>query len=84
MAYVNVGAYVNGERPRTKKALRDAMRERPADVTFDVTALAMFHNGPMTYNGNELPPGDTLSVAGPDPYASRNWFASVTDKGKVT
>lgn len=38
MAYVNVGAYVNGVRPKTKKALKEAMANAPETVQFDRTS----------------------------------------------
>jgi hypothetical protein len=82
MGYINVGAWVNGERPRTKAALKRAMKDRPSSVWFDVTS--MFHNGPNMYKGSELPQGDKLSVCGPDPYSDRAWFATVTDQGRVS
>lgn len=79
MAYVNVGAKVNGERPRTKKALKEAMAAHPETVLFDRTA-AFEGRGPI--RGDELPE-DTLQVVGPDPYTNRKWYASIKN-GKVT
>jgi hypothetical protein len=94
MAYVNVGAYigtanadgetVTGERVASKAALKAALKERPGEVLFDVTA--MIHNGPKLYRGDEIPQGVNLSVVGPDPYTSRKWYATValTSKGGVS
>lgn len=79
MAYINVGAKINGERPKTKKALREAMKAHPETVLFDRTAA---FDGQGTIRGDELP-RDTLQVVGPDPYAKRTWYASIKN-GKVT
>lgn len=80
MAYINVGAYVEGSRPRTKKALREALATTPETVTFDQTS--MFDSlYPVRINGTEVPAGVTLTVFGPDPYRDRKWYASVTVDG---
>lgn len=73
--YVNAGAYVAGARPRTKKALREALATAPGSVIFDTTAA---FNPFAHYRATEIPAGVTLSVVGPDPYAKRSWYASVT------
>lgn len=80
MGYVNCGAYVNGTRPKTKKALKEAMANDPSHVRFDSTS--MFDN--LHCTGVGIPEGTTLSVVGPDPYTKRSWYATVTDKGKVS
>ena len=88
MSYINVGAYVNGARPQSKKALKEACAAWSASPTdapslrFDSTAMM----GPRA--GEDILPAtigaDTLSVVGPDPYAKRSWYASVTRKdGKL-
>ena len=74
MSYVNCGAYVNGERPKSKKALKEAIKD-PASVYFDPTS--MFDNQTMIH-GDQIPNGVSLSVCGPDPYNSRKWYATVT------
>lgn len=77
MDNIGVGAWVNGERPRTKKALRDALTKAPATVLLESTAAVGAHIG-KTFQGGEVPDGVRLNVAGPDPYSARNWFANVT------
>lgn len=78
MSYINVGAFINGERPKSKKALREALKGAPETVSFDSTSPM----GPQ-FSGaaSAIPAEVTLSVAGPDPYTRRNWFASVTRTG---
>lgn len=80
MAFINVGAYVDGVRPKTKKALREACASDPnrTRVVFDATAL-MQEGQRFTLDH----PNDSLQVCGPDPRTSRKWYATVKN-GKVT
>ena len=89
MSYVNVGAFVNGARPASKKALKEAVAAWNASPTeapslrFDSTAMM----GPLA--GEDITAaqvagehsGYTFQVVGPDPYRKRNWYASVTARG---
>jgi hypothetical protein len=85
MSYFNCGAYIGGGRPRTKKALKEALLTDPTSVYFDGTGVFRVTDGYRTgYRGNEIPEGVTLSVTGPNPYMSRKWWASITfTNGKV-
>jgi hypothetical protein len=77
-SYINTGAFVNGRRPASKKALREAIKADPSSVTFDSTAMAGARAGDMIKaDPDDIGKGNTLSVAGPDPYTRRNWYASV-------
>jgi hypothetical protein len=83
MSYINVGARVNGARPASKKALREALKDNPGSVTFDGTSpFGEQFSGTV----RSIPADATLSVVGPDPYTSRKWYASVTRDaaGKIT
>lgn len=85
MSFVNVGAYVNGVRPASKKALKDAVKALEANqgfVSFDPTAA---FGGRVWIKANLADIGtDKLSVAGPDPYTNRKWYATVEVKnGKI-
>lgn len=77
MDNIGVGALVNGERPPTKKALREALTNAPATVELDSTAAVGAHIG-ETFRGDNIPDGVRLNVVGPDPYTARNWYANVT------
>jgi hypothetical protein len=80
MALVNVGAYVNGNRPPTKKALRIAMTSNPESVYFDSTSpLGPRANQKITLNdmGNDI-----LMVCGPNPYTKRDWYATIQNTSK--
>jgi hypothetical protein len=78
MDLINVGAYVNGERPPTKKSLREALASDPASVLFETTSL---FEADRTIRGGELAEvladGSKLVVVGPDPETSRRWYANV-------
>jgi hypothetical protein len=81
MDYVNCGASVQGQRVKTKKALKEAMKNDPSSVSFDSTS--MFDDYSTIY-GDKIPRGIILSVVGPDPYNKRSWYANVTADGKVS
>lgn len=80
--FVNVGCFdSSGQRIRTKKRLKELLASDPKSVHFDKTAL---YDGAGTVTVEELQPGTTLSVVGPDPYNQRTWYASVVKvDGKV-
>lgn len=79
MTYVNVGAWVSATRPRTKKALREALAITPWTVTFDQTSMFTAPGQPdvSKLTVGAIPTGVTLTVTGPDPYTDRKWYASV-------
>ena len=74
------GAFIDGMRPKSKKALREAAAADPARVELERTAWPDFGSDedvkefsrPLT----EQPPG-RYSVAGPDPFTDRRWYATV-------
>lgn len=74
MAFVNVGALINNERPPTKKALKDALKDAPDTVVFDATALK---DEGKRFAATEIPDGVTLVLVGPDPYKARKWYGNV-------
>jgi hypothetical protein len=77
-SYINTGAFVNGSRPASKKALREAIKADPASVTFDSTSMMGARAGDVIKaDASDIGKGNTLSVTGPDPYTARNWYASV-------
>ena len=78
MGFINVGAYVDGKRCKTKAALKRALKEAPETVRFDCTAAVGPDAGRSDIMGNNLPANDKLSVCGPDPYSDRKWYANVS------
>lgn len=89
MTFHNVGAYVNGERPKSKKAVREAIANGDY-VTFDGTAT-MFESitgtvadGVLIVNGDVAGPSTKLALCGPDPYTKRSFYGTVENvNGKV-
>lgn len=72
------GIWVDGNRPRTKKALKDALA---SDGAVSLEATSLFGN---EYDGPiESAPDGEYYVVGPDPYRARNWFAQITVKGST-
>lgn len=86
MSYINVGVFINGERPPSKKALREALKDAPETVVFDQTALIRNEFSGVYITLDLVPTDTTLTVVGPDPYRNRRWYASVTrdpDTGRI-
>lgn len=74
----NFQAYINDYvKPKTKKALREAVATDPESVTFEDTSA---FNSRGTITVSELRPSDV--IVGPDAYTTRNWYANVKN-GKV-
>lgn len=73
MSYINVGAYVNGIRPKSKKALKEALKSAPGTVKFVGTSPFT----PFSGGVSDIPDGAKLSVVGPNPYTNRRWYATV-------
>lgn len=70
------GIFVDGKRPKSKKAVREAIADDPTRV--HVEATSMFGN---EFDGiaTQMDPGTVLFV-GPDPYTSRNFYGKLTLK----
>ncbi|MDJ0463089.1 hypothetical protein [Streptomyces sp. H27-C3] len=78
MSFINVGASdAQGKRIPTKAALKRALKEDSASVTFDRTSAINLGPSNATIKGDKLPEGDKLTVVGPDPYSNRRWYATV-------
>lgn len=83
--YINVGAYSDNQRIKTKSQLKQMVKDSPELVRFDQTSPLAENHLSRTIEVNMLNPQIVLSVVGPDPYISRKWYASVTIKnGKAT
>lgn len=78
MSYINVGASDrDGNRIKTKTALKAALSQDPESVLFDGTSPM----GPQDFGRpatvSKLERGVTLVVVGPDPHTKRTWYAKV-------
>lgn len=76
------GIFVNEQRPKSKKAIREAIAADPSSVYIEATALATVeYDGPAT----EMPEGTTIYFVGPDPYKTRNFYGQISRRGdKIT
>lgn len=74
------GIWVDGNRPRTKKALKDALA---SDGAVSLEATSLFGN---EYDGPiESAPDGKYYVVGPDPVRARTWYAEIiVSNGKIT
>lgn len=79
--YVNAGALVDGENPRTKATLRNAMKASPEHV--QLYGTGMFGPQYRGVRGDEIPEDVVFTVTGPDPYHERRWYAKVRPDRKV-
>lgn len=75
------GIFVNGVRPKTKKAVKDALAANTNTVRLQATS--MFGN---EYDGlvSDAPDG-SYTFVGPDPYTSRKFYGTIKVNGdKIT
>jgi hypothetical protein len=83
MTFINTGVYINGKRPKTKKELREAIKNDPSSVTFDVTSMFDSTSSYKADDAELIRSGVALSIVGPDPYNDRKWYATYK-KGKLS
>jgi len=80
------GVKIKGQRPKSKKQVKEAMRDDPQSVTWDCTDMF----GPWidcTHRGDLLPDGLNDTFVGPDPYTDRKFYGQIKVQGgkvKVT
>lgn len=75
------GVYVEGERPRSKSALKRAIQ---ADVRSVVIEDTDSYGLAPEIEATEIEEGQEYEVCGPDPYSDRRWTATITRAhGKV-
>jgi ABC-type branched-subunit amino acid transport system substrate-binding protein len=74
------GIFIDGQRPRSKKAVREAVAAG-GDVRLEATSLfGNEYDGPVA----DAPDG-RYAIVGPDPYTRRNFYGTVTvAAGKVS
>ena len=75
------GIFIDGTRPKSKKAIKEAVANDPWSVHIEATS--MFGNeyeGPVA----QMPHG-RVTFVGPDPYTKRSFYGTITkgDDGKV-
>ena len=69
-------------RPKTKKALKIAIKKNPKNVFLERTAHLTFGSD-VEFEGKilEMTEGETIYIVGPDPRNSRKWFANLNRSG---
>lgn len=74
------GIFINYNRPKSKKAVKEACAENPASVRIEATSMfGNEYDGPVA----DAPDGK-YSFVGPDPYTKRNFYGTITiTNGKV-
>jgi hypothetical protein len=75
------GLFIDGERPKSKKAVKEAIAAGVATVR--VEATSWFGN---EYDGNlAYAPDGAIAFVGPDPFTKRNFYGTiVVSNGKAT
>jgi hypothetical protein len=74
------GVFVGGQRPKTKKALREAVHKDPARVLVEATSIfGNDYGGPVL----EMPEVKKIYICGPDPFTTRNWYATLVRHGNT-
>jgi hypothetical protein len=83
MLSLNLGVYVNGGRPRSKKAIKEAVNDSGQTVTFYSTSCFDEYDGKQ-WLSDKLPDGEHYFV-GPNPYADRKYYGTIIKRnGTIT
>jgi hypothetical protein len=71
------GIYLKrGNRPQSKKAVKEAIAADPSKVWVECTSLHGGYDGPVS----EIPEGKSIHFVGPDPYISRKFYGTIKMK----
>lgn len=71
------GIFIKGSRPASKKAVKEAVHNNPADV--DIEGTSMFGN-PYSGPVSDAPHGEYHFV-GPDPFTNRKFYGTIKVTG---
>jgi hypothetical protein len=75
------GLFINMRRPKSKKEVKEAVKENPLAVEVECTSMFGGYSGPVS----EMPDGTTITFVGPDPYSKRNFYGNIKRNGdKIT
>lgn len=70
------GVFVDGRRPKSKKAVREAVADDPARVYVEGTSMfGNEYDGPL-----DSWHGFAIAFVGPDPYTNRKFYGTITIK----
>lgn len=72
------GIFVRYERPKSKKAVKEAVAADPHNVVIEATSLfGNEYGGPVS----EMPDHTRITFVGPDPYTSRKFYGTISREG---
>ena len=72
------GIWVNYNRPKSKKEVKEAIKANPKSVSLEATSFfGNEYDGPIT----EMPENKMVFVVGPDPERSRKYYLNITRVG---
>jgi hypothetical protein len=75
------GVYVNGKRPKSKQAVKEAVARDPQSVRLEATAIiGQEYDGPAA----DMPAGLRIAFVGPDPYQERRFYGTLSRKADGT
>lgn len=72
------GIYIDGRRPKSKKAIKEAVAASPEQVEAEATALIGHEFSGSIVN---MPEGEKVAFVGPDPYRDRKFYGTITKRG---
>lgn len=70
------GIFVDGNRPKSKKAIKEAVADDPNRVTIERTALGREGYVKLP-DASDDDIGPLNPFVGPDPYRSRKWYGQI-------
>lgn len=65
------GIYINGRRPKSKKEIKDAVRDAPDTVHVECTSMHGGFSGPVSEIVR------SITFVGPDPYTNRKFYGNI-------
>lgn len=71
------GIFINGTRPKSKKAVKEAVLNDPESVRIEATSL---FGGEYDGPADLLPGPAKVHFVGPDPYTSRKFYGTIERK----
>lgn len=73
------GIFIGFERPKSKKAIKEAVAANPHSVRLEATSMV----GGNEYDGpvDEMPEGRQVTFVGPDPYTKRTFYGNIRRVG---
>jgi hypothetical protein len=72
--HINCGVKINGQDPKSKKAIKEAMATAPETVEFYATSK---FQGFWARGDNLVLDGAKLGIVGPCPFTKRNFYGTV-------